>query len=209
MRVRNGRIVRIAGAVIVARSKAKAISVLSADDGRALLREGWAVTGVSLTPLPADAVLSASERDAIRWIDADLRDGSRMAQIVGESTPDAIVHLAGISFVPAFGEDPLAGFRTNVETTLSLLASVRQLRGATSLNPVVLVIGSAEQYGRHEPEGGLLTEASECRPATWYAAAKAAQETMAFFSRSNKILTMTTLKNRKDAKANGGQDGSP
>ena len=109
---------------------------------RALLREGWAVTGVSLTPLPADAVLSASERDAIRWIDADLRDGSRMAQIVGESTPDAIVHLAGISFVPAFGEDPLAGFRTNVETTLSLLASVRQLRGATSLNPVVLVIGS-------------------------------------------------------------------
>lgn len=146
---------------------------------RALLREGWAVTGVSLTSLPADSILSETERTAIRWIQADLLSGSTIAQVVGESTPDAVFHLAGISFVPAFGDDPLAGFRTNVETTVSILAAVKQLRGASTLDPVVLVIGSAEQYGRHSSQEGLLTERSECRPATWYAASKAAQEAMA------------------------------
>ena len=146
---------------------------------RALLREGWEVTGVSLTTLPSESVLSERERGAIRWIQADLLAGSTIAQVVGESTPDAVFHLAGISFVPAFGDDPLAGFRTNVETTVSILAAVKQLRGASTLDPVVLVIGSAEQYGRHAPEHGLLTEKAECRPATWYAASKSAQEAMA------------------------------
>lgn len=146
---------------------------------RALLREGWEVTGVSLTTLPSESVLSEHERAAIRWIQADLLAGSTIAQVVGESTPDAVFHLAGISFVPAFGDDPLAGFRTNVETTVSILAAVKQLRGASTLDPIVVVIGSAEQYGRHAPEHGLLTEQAECRPATWYAASKSAQEAMA------------------------------
>lgn len=146
---------------------------------RALLREGWDVTGVSLTSLPGNSVLSTSESAAVRWIQADLLAGSTIAQVVGESTPDAVFHLAGISFVPAFGDDPLAGFRTNVETTVSILAAVKQLRGASTLDPVILVIGSAEQYGRHAPEQGRLTEQAECRPATWYAASKAAQEAMA------------------------------
>lgn len=146
---------------------------------RALLREGWDVTGVSLTSLAANSVLSASERAAVRWIQTDLLAGSTIAQVVGESTPDAVFHLAGISFVPAFGDDPLAGFRTNVETTVSILAAVKQLRGASKLDPVVLVIGSAEQYGRHSPQDGPLLEHSVCRPATWYAASKSAQEAMA------------------------------
>ncbi len=146
---------------------------------RALLREGWAVTGVSLTSLPAESVLTAAERAAMRWIQADLLSGSTIAQVVGESTPDAVFHLAGISFVPAFGDDPLAGFRTNVDTTVSILAAVKQLRGASTLDPTVLVIGSAEQYGRHAPDDGPLTERAEQRPATWYAASKSAQEAMA------------------------------
>lgn len=146
---------------------------------RALLREGWDVTGVSLTTLPANSILSASERAAVRWIQTDLLAGSTIAQVVGESTPDAVFHLAGISFVPAFGDDPLAGFRTNVETTVSILAAVKQLRGASTLDPVVLVIGSSEQYGRHSPLDGPLSEHAVCRPATWYAASKTAQEAMA------------------------------
>lgn len=146
---------------------------------RALLREGWEVTGVSLTSVPAETVLEAKERAAIRWIQADLLTGSTIAQVVGESTPDAVFHLAGVSFVPAFGDDPLAGFRTNVETTVSILAAVKQLRSASKLDPVVLVVGSAEQYGVHPRECGRLTERTECRPTTWYAASKAAQEAMA------------------------------
>ncbi len=160
---------------------------------RALLRDGWEVTGVSLTTLPGESILTEHERAAVRWIQADLLAGSTIAQVVGESTPDAVFHLAGISFVPAFGDDPLAGFRTNVETTVSILAAVKQLRSASTLDPVVLVIGSAEQYGRHEPGHGLLTEQSECRPSTWYAASKAAQEAMALGAfRAEKLRVIAT-----------------
>jgi len=47
------------------------------------------------------------------------------------------------------------------------------------LDPAVLVVGSAEQYGRHERSELPLTEDAEQRPLTVYAATKAAQEVVA------------------------------
>ena len=53
-----------------------------------------------------------------------------------------------------------------------------QRRAGTS-DPVVLVVGSAEQYGRHEPTRCRSHEEAEQRPLTLYAASKAAQEVAA------------------------------
>ena len=52
-------------------------------------------------------------------------------------------------------------------------------RRAGVLDPVVVVVGSAEQYGRHEPADLPLSESAEQRPLTVYAASKAAQEVFA------------------------------
>ena len=145
---------------------------------RALLRDGWDVTGVSLAP-PRGHTLDARERDAIRWIEQDLRNPQVASEVVSGSAPDAVFHLAGLSFVPASGHDPVAGFSINVGAGVALLAAVRGARDQGALDPVVLFVGSAEQYGAHDPSEGALAETAVCKPHTWYAASKSAQETMA------------------------------
>ena len=64
--------------------------------------------------------------------------------------PDAIFHLAGISSVPGASGDPGAAAEVNVVGVARLLAEVRVRRRVGVLDPAVLVVGSAEQYGRHE-----------------------------------------------------------
>jgi GDP-4-dehydro-6-deoxy-D-mannose reductase len=56
---------------------------------------------------------------------------------------------------------------------------VRVRRRVGVLDPAVLVVGSAEQYGRHDRAELPLAEDAEQRPLTVYAATKAAQEVLA------------------------------
>jgi GDP-4-dehydro-6-deoxy-D-mannose reductase len=66
-----------------------------------------------------------------------------------------------------------------VTGTVRLLSEVRARRRAGTLDPVILIVGSGEQYGRHEPAELPLRETAEQRPLTVYAASKAAQEVAA------------------------------
>lgn len=145
---------------------------------RALLRDAWDVTGLSLGP-PRGHLLTEHERSAVRWIEQDLRNPQVASEVVSGTAPDAVFHLAGLSFVPASGHDPVAGFSTNVGAGVALLSAVRGVRDQGALDPLVLIVGSAEQYGAHDPAEGALSETALCRPSTWYAGSKCAQETMA------------------------------
>jgi GDP-4-dehydro-6-deoxy-D-mannose reductase len=84
---------------------------------------------------------------------------------VEREEPDAVFHLAGISFVPAAGADPIAAFDTNVGAAVRLLEALKRWRAASGREPRLLVIGSAEQYGRHEEADMPLREGHECSPA--------------------------------------------
>lgn len=148
---------------------------------RVLLDAGWDVTGAA----PPDGetaagapVLSAPERDAIRWMHGDVRDEAHLAALVDASRPDAIFHLAGVSHVPAAGRDPALAYDVNALAAARLLEAVRSRRASTN-DPLVLIVGSAEQYGRHEDAELPLRESAEQRPHTIYAASKAAQEIIA------------------------------
>ena len=146
---------------------------------RTLIREGWDVTGASLTSPAPEGVLSHAEREAVRWMLADLRTEAAIASVLDASQPDAVFHLAGISFVPTAGEDPVGVCQANVLAGVALLADIRRRRAVGALDPMVVMIGSAEQYGVHEASAGALTERAECRPVTLYAASKYAQEIFA------------------------------
>ncbi len=149
---------------------------------RALLAEGWEVAGTTLGALPGPGTLTAAELAAINWRSLDLRpatDRRTLADYIAHQRPDAIFHLAGISFVPAAGADAAAAFETNVGGIVRLLPPLAAARAAGVIDPVVLVVGSAEQYGRHAAAELPLTEGHECRPRTFYAATKAAQEQFA------------------------------
>jgi GDP-4-dehydro-6-deoxy-D-mannose reductase len=84
-----------------------------------------------------------------------------------------------VTFVPDAADDPGATAEVNVVAAARLLGVVRQRRRAGTLDPVVVVVGSAEQYGRHDATELPLVETAEQRPHTVYAATKVAQEAMA------------------------------
>ena len=143
---------------------------------RDLVRRGWHVTGSSFPGDPGPGILSGEEHAAVDWRHEDLRAPHAVRGAVDAARPDAIFHLAGVSFVPAAGDDTMLAFDVNTGVAVRVLDRVRERKAAGTLDPVLLLVGSAEQYGRHDASAMPLGEQAECRPRTFYAATKMAQE---------------------------------
>jgi GDP-4-dehydro-6-deoxy-D-mannose reductase len=159
---------------------------------RELLERGWEVAGTSLEGVPP-AGTPNSQISSLRWHVVDVRRGEDLARILDIERPDAILHLAGVAFVPAAQADPGAALEVNVIAAARLLAAVKVRRAAGTLDPAVLVIGSGEQYGRHDASQMPLAETAEQRPHSVYAASKAAQEHVALEAfRSSGVRVMAT-----------------
>jgi GDP-4-dehydro-6-deoxy-D-mannose reductase len=152
----------------------------------ALLREGWDVYGARLD---ADALtrtavsplggLSAEEAGAVHWLSCNVTSHADISSSLDASAPDAIFHLAGVSYVPDAGDDPATALSVNTVSTARLRAQLRRRRRAGTLDPVVIIVGSGEQYGAHAAEEQPLGEDASQLPASVYAASKAAQEVIA------------------------------
>lgn len=149
---------------------------------RALLASGWEVTGSNIDGSPTRGILTEDEAAAVTWRGMDLRPGvdrRTLSGLLERSRPDAVFHLAAVSFVPDAGADPLRALDTNVGAAVRLVEAMRLLCASGALDATLLVIGSAEQYGRHDPSAMPLPESAELRPRTFYAATKCAQEAFA------------------------------
>lgn len=146
---------------------------------RALLDAGHDVTGLTPDDPATAELLSAAALGQIDWVRGDIRRTEDIRRALDVAPPDAIYHLAGVSSVPGAAGDPGAAAEVNVVGVARLLAEVRVRKKVGVLDPAVLVVGSAEQYGRHERSELPLTEDAEQRPLTVYAATKAAQEVVA------------------------------
>lgn len=92
--------------------------------------------------------------------------GEKLEQIINSAKPDYIFHLAGATFG---SRDEL--FRINVGLTNALLKAIE----ATKLKPVLIVAGSAAEYGSAIREGEPVVEAKLCAPVTSYGQSKHAQ----------------------------------
>ena len=146
---------------------------------RELVRRGWHVVGSSLDGAPPVGVLSPEDHGLVRWRRDDLLHAAAVRDAVDDARPDVILHLAGIAFIPAAGRDPALSLDTNVGIAARLLDVVEERKRAGTLDPVVVVVGSGEQYGRHDRSALPLPEEADCRPLSPYAASKMAQETFA------------------------------
>ncbi|HTE45826.1 MAG TPA: GDP-mannose 4,6-dehydratase [Gemmatimonadaceae bacterium] len=124
-------------------------------------------------------VLSSDERRAVRWISVDVRVQDQVAAMVDLAQPDLVIHLAAIAFPPQGDADPALTYDVNVLGCVRLLATLASRRKAGVLDPVTVVVGSAVQYGTYPPAAMPLTETTEQRPLSAYAASKAAQEVAA------------------------------
>lgn len=142
---------------------------------RQLLQDGWTVFGTRQEATPP-SLLDGREQSAITWIDGDLRDPDIVRAAVEASRPHAVIHLAGVSFVPTAQADPASAWEINTLVAVRLLALLSQLRASGEADPRVLLIGSGEQYGRQPAHVMPLPETQPLLAATVYAATKSAQE---------------------------------
>ncbi len=108
-------------------------------------------------------------------MEVDVTAPAAVAQAVTEAAPEVIYHLAALSHVGDSWSDPSKVLSVNVIGTANVLAAARQIDG----DPLTIVISSAEVYGIVAPSELPLTELSEVRPASPYAASKAAAEQVA------------------------------
>lgn len=135
-----------------------------------------AVRGFTLTgPAPGLADAVAYRGDAGSWffVDCALEDPGPILQIVGELRPTAVYHLAAQSSAALSFREPLDTLNSNVIGTLNLLEAVRNLGEAE--RPVVLAVGSCEEYGDHPHHRRPLTEENTLRPVSPYGVSKVAQ----------------------------------
>ena len=143
---------------------------------RELLHAGWDVWGTRLgDALPPGALDSETSR-AVHWWEGDLRAPAAAREAIDAATPDAVFHLAAIAHVLSADAEPAGTLEVNVIVLSRLLAHVRARRAAGTLDPMVMVVGSGEQYGRHDPAEMPLGERAAQQPMGVYAASKAAQE---------------------------------
>lgn len=107
--------------------------------------------------------------------EVDVTDRTAVLNTLDETRPDAVVHLAAISYPPDAAADPQTTFVVAVRGTINVFEGVRALPRP----PVVLITGSSEVYGVAAADDLPLTETSPLAPATPYALSKAAQESVA------------------------------
>lgn len=87
------------------------------------------------------------------YYSADLLDAARVAEVVAESHPDAVINLAAISSVGQSWKIPAFTIEVNVVGALNVLEGAKALGTC----PKVLLVGSSEEY---EPSEKPLSEDS-------------------------------------------------
>lgn len=125
-----------------------------------------------------------AEGNSVIALQSDLTDSDALRQEVSEASPDAVVHLAAISFVGHADEKAFYG--VNVVGTTNLLDALTKLPTPPHR---VLLASSANIYGNtaHSP----ISETQPAAPVNHYATSKLAMECMArtYEDRLNLIIT--------------------
>lgn len=108
-------------------------------------------------------------------VEVDVRDFESVAERLEALRPEAIVHLAALSFVPDTVADPEATLRVNYLGTRNVLEAAHRLAPEAR----VLVVSSGNVYGTARPGAGPFDETSPLRPGSPYARTKAAADLLA------------------------------
>lgn len=104
----------------------------------------------------------------------DITDAPALLDLFRHCRPEVVYHLAGASDVGGSWSTPQATFRSNAEGTLNVLWAAREADVER-----VLTVGSADVYGRVEPEDLPIVEDLPMRPVSPYAASKASADHVA------------------------------
>jgi GDP-4-dehydro-6-deoxy-D-mannose reductase len=106
--------------------------------------------------------------------EVDVTAGERVREMLLSARPEVVYHLAAASHVGTSWSAPVDVLRVNAEGSLNVFLAALEA-GVER----VLLIGSAEQYGRITPDLLPVREETPLRPVSPYGASKAAAEMLA------------------------------
>jgi GDP-4-dehydro-6-deoxy-D-mannose reductase len=104
----------------------------------------------------------------------DITDRDAIHDALARHRPDVVYHLAALSHVGESWNDPTGVLRVNVEGTANVLDAARAAQVRR-----VIVVGSAEEYGRVDERDLPLREDAPLRPSTPYGVSKIAASFLA------------------------------
>ena len=110
----------------------------------------------------------------IQYYVVNLLDAIALKQILTQTNPNFILHLASFSSVSYSWKNPVESFSNNTNIFLNLVDQVRQI----GLKCRILSVGSSEEYGKVNKADLPLKENLILHPNSPYAVARLAQEMM-------------------------------
>lgn len=106
----------------------------------------------------------------------DLLDEPWLQTVLAEAQPELVYHLAAQPSVRASWADPQSTWQANVVGQEHLLRALLPFQP----RPLVLIVGSWEEYGAVQPGGAPWSEQSPLLPQSPYALTKAVQDLMGY-----------------------------
>ncbi len=128
----------------------------------------------------AEIVACGGPNEKTGLLPLDLADLASIRAALDIARPEFVFHLAAQTFVPESFASPSATYETNAIGTARLTQAVRDYGRSGEPMPRIVFTSSAEVYGRREAADFPLRETLALRPATPYAASKAAAEAILF-----------------------------
>jgi GDP-4-dehydro-6-deoxy-D-mannose reductase len=122
---------------------------------------------------PVEHWLGGQWRDAVRITPFELSDASSVAAAI-IAPLDGVIHLAAMASGGEARRDPAGAWIVNAVGTARVVEAVARLRSAGSADPLLLVVSTAEVYGKGK--ASLRRESDALCPQSPYAASKAGAE---------------------------------
>ena len=123
------------------------------------------------TPIAFDLPAAPGASPAGTFVPGDICDSACLERVIGETQPDACVHLGGIAFVPIGWQAPQRVYQVNLLGTVNLLEAFRKIKPDAR----IVVVSSGEIYGRYQAELPMR-ENDLMLPANPYAISKQAAD---------------------------------
>lgn len=139
-----------------------------------LLARGHTVVGTARWRSDTDNITHIQDR--LELVEFDLRDAAGVRDVLADTRPEWIFHLAAQSFVQASWRSPQETISTNMLGQVNIMEALRDL----GLNPPMLIAGSSEEYGLVRPDEVPITEDNPLRPLSPYGVSKVGQDLLAF-----------------------------